>query len=130
MSPVDVLTVRVCSKDVLRDVRRLTDSDGIDGSHSQDVLLLGDDALLNAVLQLLHWTGVDPHPFLCSSLAHLNVVAGDGAAAVPLRRFPGNGQEVPAGSSHMQFNGWRRDTWKGEDRQFYFKTLFIEFPNR
>lgn len=46
---LDVLTVRVFGKDILRDVRRLTDSDKVDGPHSQDVLLLRDQALLHTV---------------------------------------------------------------------------------
>lgn len=69
-----------------------------------------DHSLLHTVLQVLYWTRVDPHPLLCASLAHLNVVPGDGAAAVLLRGLPGNGKEVTAGSGDMQLNGRRWDT--------------------
>lgn len=101
----EVLTVRVFGEDVFGDVRRLALSDGIHGPHSQDVLLLGDHTLLHAVLQILHWARVDPHPLPCPSLAHLNVIPTYGGTAVSLRRFPGNGQEVSAGAGHMQLSG-------------------------
>lgn len=102
---LDILTVRVFGENILGDVGGLANSDSVDCPHSQDVLFLGDHTFLYAVLQLLHWTGIDPHPLLCSSLAHLDVVAGDATAPISLRRFPGDGKEVPAGSGHVQLDG-------------------------
>lgn len=101
------LTVRLSGEDVLRDVGGLADPDSVDGPHSQDVLLLWDNSLLHTVLQLLHRTRVHPHPLLRASLTHLDVVTSDGAAAIPLRGFPGDGQEFAPSSCHMQLNGWR-----------------------
>lgn len=117
LSPADdALTVGLFGEDVLGDVGGLADSDGVDGPHSQDVLLLGDHALLHAVLQLLHRAGVDPHPLLRPGRAHLDMVARDLAAAIPLGRLPGDGKEVAAGSGHVQLNGRRWDAWRGTGR--------------
>lgn len=104
--PAGGLTVRFFGEDILRDVGRLADAHGVDGSHSQDVLLFRDNAFFHAVLEFLDWTGIDPHPLLCTGKAHLHVVPGDRAAAIPLRGLPGNRQEVAAGAGHMQLNRW------------------------
>lgn len=108
---LSALTVRVFGKDVFRDVRGFALSDSVDGPHSENVLLFRNHALLRLVLQLLYWTRIDPHPFLCSSFTHFNVVATNWGAPILLWRLPGNGQEVSASSSHMKFNRGRRYTW-------------------
>lgn len=64
--PAGELTVRFFGEDILRDVGGLADANGVDGPHSQDILLLWDDAFFHAVLEFLDWTGVDPHPLLCA----------------------------------------------------------------
>lgn len=103
------LTVGFFGKDVLGDVRGIADAHGIDGSHSQDVLLLRDDAFLHTVLEFLHRTRVDPHPLLCSGKAHLHMVASDRAAAIPLWGLPDDRQEIAAGTGHVQVHRWRRN---------------------
>ena len=50
-----VLTVWVFGNHVFRDFRRLTDSNSIDSSDPQHVLLVGHNAFFNLEFQVFYW---------------------------------------------------------------------------
>ena len=110
---VRILTVWIFGRDLVGDLRWITSTDRVDGTNSDDVLLLGFDSIVNPERELLDGSAVDPEPFqLRPGLGHLHVVAGDRGAAVFGRRLPGDIDVLPAGVRDSDFKRRRRGTWR------------------
>lgn len=111
-----MLTVWILGGNLVRHFRGIADAHRVDGTNPDDILLLWFDTIVNPELQLFDGSIVDPEPLeLWTSLRHLNVVAGDGAAAVLGWRLPGDIDVLPAGvgDGHLQRRRW--STWKEKE---------------
>lgn len=113
---VRLLTVWIFGEDLVRDFGWIADANGVDGTNSDDVLLLWFDSIVDPEVELFDGSVVDPEPFqFRTGLCHLHVVTGDRAAAVLHWRLPGNVDVHPAGVGHSHLERRRWSTWREEN---------------
>lgn len=108
-----MLTVGILGEDLVRYLRGVANTNGVDGTDPDDVFLLWFDSIVNLELELLDGSVVDSQPLeLRTGLSHLHVVSGDWAAAVFDWRLPGDVDVLPAGvgDGHFHRRGW--NAWR------------------
>lgn len=111
-----MLTVGILGEDLVGDVGGIANTNRVDGTNSDDVLLLWFDSIINPKLKLFDGSVVDPQPLeLWAGLSHFNMVASDRAATILGWRLPGDVDVLPAGIRNGQLKRRRWSTWREED---------------
>lgn len=108
-----VLTVWILGRNLVGDLRGITDSNRVNGTNPYNIIFLWFDSVINPELQLFNGSVVDPEPLqLWASLCHLNMVASYCTAPIFGWRFPGDVDVLSAGVNNSQFKRRRWGTWR------------------